>query len=74
MQRQIAQFLRYLQVERGASPHTLKGYREDLTAVAEYFAEADGATPDPASLPRRRSRESSPRCIASIASASAKDG
>jgi integrase/recombinase XerC len=50
MQRQIAQFLRYLQVERGASPHTLKGYREDLTAVAEYFAEADGATPDPASL------------------------
>jgi integrase/recombinase XerC len=50
MQRQIAQFLRYLQVERGASPHTLKGYREDLTAAAEYFADESGATPDPASL------------------------
>jgi integrase/recombinase XerC len=50
MQRQIAQFLRYLQVERGSSPHTVKGYREDLTAVAEYFAEADGATPAPESL------------------------
>jgi integrase/recombinase XerC len=50
MQRQIAQFLRYLQVERGASPHTLKGYREDLAAAAEYFADESGATPDPASL------------------------
>jgi integrase/recombinase XerC len=50
MQRQIAQFLRYLQVERGASPHTLKGYREDLTAAAEYFADESGSTPDPASL------------------------
>jgi integrase/recombinase XerC len=50
MQREIAQFLRYLQVERGASPHTLKGYREDLTAAAEYFADETGATPDPASL------------------------
>jgi integrase/recombinase XerC len=50
MQRHIAQFLRYLQVERGASPHTLKGYREDLTAAAEYFADEDGVTPDPATL------------------------
>jgi integrase/recombinase XerC len=50
MQRQIAQFLRHLQVERGASPHTLKGYREDLTAAAEYFADEQGATPDPATL------------------------
>jgi integrase/recombinase XerC len=50
MQRHIAQFLRYLQIERGVSPHTLKAYREDLTAAAEYFAEEDGTTPDPASL------------------------
>jgi integrase/recombinase XerC len=50
MQRHIAQFLRYLQIERGVSPHTLKAYREDLTAAAEYFAEEDGSTPDPASL------------------------
>ena len=50
MQRQIAQFLQYLRVERGASPHTLKGYREDLIAAAEYFADEDGASPDPATL------------------------
>jgi len=50
MQRQIAQFLTYLRVERGASPHTLKGYREDLIAAAEYFAAEDGATPEPASI------------------------
>jgi integrase/recombinase XerC len=50
MQRQIAQFLTYLRVERGASPHTLKGYREDLIAAAEYFASEDGATPEPASI------------------------
>jgi integrase/recombinase XerC len=50
MQRHIAQFLRYLQIERGVSPHTLKAYREDLTAAAEYFADENGTTPDPASL------------------------
>jgi integrase/recombinase XerC len=50
MHRQIAQFLTYMRVERGASPHTLKGYREDLIAAAEYFAEEDGSTPEPASI------------------------
>jgi integrase/recombinase XerC len=50
MKREIAQFLRYLQIERGSSPHTIKGYREDLTAAADYFADENGATPDPASL------------------------
>jgi integrase/recombinase XerC len=50
MHRQIAQFLTYLRVERGASAHTLKGYREDLIAAAEYFAEEDGSTPEPASI------------------------
>jgi integrase/recombinase XerC len=50
MQRQIAQFLTFLRVERGASPHTLKGYREDLIAAADYFADEDGLCPEPASI------------------------
>jgi integrase/recombinase XerC len=50
MQRQIAQFLTYLRVERGASLHTLKGYREDLIAAADYFADEDGSCPEPASI------------------------
>jgi len=50
MQRKIARFLRHLHVERGASPHTLKSYREDLETFAEYFREADGNCPDPASV------------------------
>ena len=50
MQRQIAQFLTYLRVERGSSPHTLKGYREDLISAAEYFANEDGSSPEPASI------------------------
>ena len=50
MRPQIGQFLQYLRVERGASPHTLKGYREDLHALAEYLADGDGQTPAPASI------------------------
>lgn len=47
MHRKIAQFLRHLHVERGASPLTIKSYREDLEAFAEYFADEQGATPEP---------------------------
>ncbi len=50
MQRELAQFLQYLRVERGASPHTIKSYREDLAALAEYLADADGRTPAPGSI------------------------
>jgi len=50
MRSQIGQFLQYLRVERGASPHTLKGYREDLHALAEYLADDDGRTPAPGSI------------------------
>ena len=42
MRPQIGHFLQYLSVERGASPHTLKGYREDLHALAEYLSDGDG--------------------------------
>jgi integrase/recombinase XerC len=50
MRPQIGQFLQYLSVERGASPHTLKGYREDLHALAEYLADGDGKCPAPGSI------------------------
>jgi integrase/recombinase XerC len=50
MHRELAQFLQYLRVERGASPHTIKSYREDLTALAEYLADEDGKAPAPGSI------------------------
>jgi integrase/recombinase XerC len=50
MRPQIGQFLQYLSVERGASPHTLKGYREDLHALAEYLADGEGNSPPPGSV------------------------
>jgi integrase/recombinase XerC len=50
MRPQIGQFLQYLSVERGASPHTLKGYREDLHALAEYLADEGGHCPSPGSI------------------------
>lgn len=50
MLRHISRFLQHLQVERAASPHTLKGYREDLETFVEYFQEENGDCPDPAGL------------------------
>ncbi|TWT99273.1 Tyrosine recombinase XerD [Botrimarina colliarenosi] len=50
MRRHTGQFLRRLQRERGASEHTVKAYREDLSALAEYLADEDGRTPDPAAI------------------------
>jgi integrase/recombinase XerC len=50
MRSQIGQFLQYLRVERGASPHTIKSYREDLHALAEYLADGNGQSPAPGSV------------------------
>jgi integrase/recombinase XerC len=48
MHKAIARFLRYLEVERNASLLTIKSYREDLTALADYLAEsAGGVSPKP---------------------------
>jgi integrase/recombinase XerC len=33
----VEEFLRHLEVSRAASPHTLKAYRHDLTALAAYL-------------------------------------
>lgn len=50
MQREISQFLRHLDVERGASEHTLKSYREDLQTFEEYFADDAGKAPQPGTI------------------------
>lgn len=50
MRRQLGQFLRHLERERGSSEHTVKAYREDLTALVEYLADDDGRSPEPASV------------------------
>jgi integrase/recombinase XerC len=50
MQRHLASFLQYLRVEKGASPHTIKSYREDLVALADYLTGDDGGCPDPGSI------------------------
>lgn len=54
MQQAIADFLRHLGVEKNASEHTVKSYREDLTQAAEFFKERLGnPAPRPAQLSTR---------------------
>ena len=50
MRRHTGQFLRSLQRERDASEHTIKAYREDLEALADYLSDESGKTPDPGSI------------------------
>lgn len=47
MRNAASRFLQYLRVERNASELTIKSYREDLLALAEYLEEAyDGVCPE----------------------------
>jgi len=50
MRQPIGQFLQYLSAERNASDLTLKSYREDLFALADYLADEEGRTPEPAEI------------------------
>jgi integrase/recombinase XerC len=43
MHNQVAQFLRYLAIERNASELTIKSYREDLIDLADYLIDQLGA-------------------------------
>ena len=46
----INRFLRYLEVERDVSAHTLKAYREDLESLANYLSDDRGRPPSAASI------------------------
>jgi integrase/recombinase XerC len=37
MEEALAEYLRHLALEKDASPHTIKSYREDLTQAVEFF-------------------------------------
>ncbi len=50
MRQATNQYLRYLRYERNASPHTLKSYREDLSALVDYLSDSNGQLPIPAEV------------------------
>jgi integrase/recombinase XerC len=54
MDEALAEFLRHLALEKNASAHTVKSYREDLTQALGFFRERLGAqAPDPTRLTTR---------------------
>src|SRR5690349_8492713 len=54
MDEAFAEFLRHLALEKNASPHTVKSYREDLTQALDFFrARLGQASPAPDRLTTR---------------------
>jgi integrase/recombinase XerC len=43
MEQALADYLRHLELEKNASAHTVKSYREDLTQAVEFFAQRLGS-------------------------------
>src|SRR5262245_53295727 len=57
MEQALADFLRHLGLEKNASAHTVKSYREDLTQAVAFFTERNGGqAPDVARLSTRQLR------------------
>jgi integrase/recombinase XerC len=50
MRSAVEQFLQYLRIERNAAEHTIKSYREDLTALLEFLEDERGQLPAPRQL------------------------
>jgi len=53
MQEALAEFLHHLALEKNASAHTVKSYREDLTQAIDFFRTRLGESPRPAQLTSR---------------------
>lgn len=57
MEEALAEFLRHLALEKNASAHTVKSYREDLTQALDFLRTRQGGqTPTPAQLSTRMLR------------------
>jgi integrase/recombinase XerC len=54
MEEALAEYLRHLALEKNASAHTVKSYREDLSQAIDFFrTRSDGATPSAKHLTTR---------------------
>src|SRR6266702_1838548 len=53
MQEALAEFLHHLALEKNASAHTVKSYREDLTQAVDFFRTRLGESPRPTQLTSR---------------------
>ena len=52
----MTEFLKHLRVERQGSPHTIRGYEDDLTQFYAYLVEMAGESADPALVDPKRLR------------------
>ena len=50
MRKAIDGFLQYLQVERNASEHTIKSYREDLQTLLDHVSNGEQGYPAPSEI------------------------